>query len=131
MTEIENYYSNQPEPIKGTLLALKEIVLSQDKNISHEWKYGMPFFSYKGKMFCYLWVHKKYKQPYIGIVEGQRFNDPDLLQESRSRMKIMLLNPEINLPVKKIKNLLKKVLTLYQSGIIKLPQESSGKKIKP
>ena len=131
MTEIEKYYSNQPEPIKGTLLALKEIVLSQDKNISHEWKYGMPFFCYKGKMFCYLWVHKKYKQPYIGIVEGQRFNDPDLLQESRSRMKIMLLNPEINLPVKKIKNLLKKVLTLYQSGIIKLPQESSGKKIKP
>ncbi|MBK7788525.1 MAG: DUF1801 domain-containing protein [Saprospiraceae bacterium] len=131
MTEIENYYSNQPEPIKGTLLALKEIVLSQDKNISHEWKYGMPFFCYKGKMFCYLWVHKKYKQPYIGIVEGQRFNDPDLLQESRSRMKIMLLNPEIDLPIKKIKNLLKKVLTLYQSGIIKLPKVSSANKIIP
>ena len=131
MTEIENYYSNQPEPIKGTLLALKEIVLSQDKNISHEWKYGMSFFCYKGKMFCYLWVHKKYKQPYIGIFEGQRFNDPDLLQESRSRIKIMLLNPEIDLPIKKIKNLLKKVLTLYQSGIIKLPKVSSANKIIP
>lgn len=114
MTEIENYYSKQPEPIKGTLLALKAIVLSQDKNISHEWKYGMPFFSYKGKMFCYLWVHKKYKQPYLGIVEGGQMEEPYLLQEKRSRMKIMLIDANEDLPLHQIETLLKKVLKLYQ-----------------
>ena len=116
MTEIESYYSNQPEPIKGTLLALKNIVLSQDKNISHEWKYGMPFFCYKGKMFCYLWVHKKYKQPYLGIVEGIHINEPYLLQEKRSRMKIMLLDANEDLPLYKIETLLKKLLKFYQTG---------------
>jgi hypothetical protein len=80
MTELDNFYAKQQEPVKGYLLALKEIVLRKDKNISHEWKYGMPFFCYKGKMFCYLWVHKKYKQPYIGFVEGQRLDDETLLQ---------------------------------------------------
>ena len=116
MTEIESYYSNQQEPIKGTLLALKNIVLSQDKNISHEWKYGMPFFCYKGKMFCYLWVHKKYKQPYLGIVEGIHIDEPYLLQEKRSRMKIMLLDANEDLPLYKIETLLKKLLKFYQTG---------------
>ena len=116
MTEIESYYSNQQEPIKGTLLALKYIVLSLDKNISHEWKYGMPFFCYKGKMFCYLWVHKKYKQPYLGIVEGIHMDEPYLLQEKRNRMKIMLLDANEDLPLYKIETLLKKLLKFYQTG---------------
>ena len=54
MKEPDNFYLQQEEPIKGCLLALKEIILSQDEDISNEWKYGMPFFCYKKKMFCYL-----------------------------------------------------------------------------
>ena len=62
MTVLENFYLKQDEPTKGTLLALREIILCQDKDITNVWKYGMPFFCYKGKMFCYLWLHKKLKQ---------------------------------------------------------------------
>ncbi len=76
MKATDNFYLQQEEPVKGALLALKEIILMQDKEVTGEWKYGMPFFCYKGKMFCYLWVHKKYRQPYIGIVEGNHFNEP-------------------------------------------------------
>src|SRR6478609_3387827 len=104
----DNFYLQQEEGISSTLLALKEIIMRQDKAITHEWKYGMPFFCYKGKMFCYLWVHKKYNQPYIGIVEGKHFNEPFLMQEKRSRMKIMLLDPEKDLPVTTIKNIIQK-----------------------
>jgi hypothetical protein len=64
MKEIDNFYLNHDEPVKGCLLALREIILSQDKDVTAAWKYGMPFFCFKGKMFCYLWVHKKHKQPY-------------------------------------------------------------------
>jgi hypothetical protein len=39
----------------------------------------------------------------------------------------MLLDPEIDLPLKKIESLLKKVLNLYQSGIIKLPKQKAAK----
>ncbi len=103
MGEIDNFYMQQDEPIKGCLLALREIILSLDKGVTAEWKYGMPFFCYKGKMFCYLWVHKKYKQPYVGIVEGKRFDDPCLIIEKRSKMKIMLFDPNKDLPIKTIK----------------------------
>jgi hypothetical protein len=120
LTELDNFYLQKDEPVRGCLLAIRDIILKQDENISAEWKYGMPFFCYKGKMFCYLWVHKKYHQPYIGIVEGQRFDHPTLIIEKRSRMKIMLLEANKDLPVETIKNILKQALDLYRTGIIKL-----------
>jgi hypothetical protein len=85
-----------------------------DENITESWKYGMPFFCYNGKMFCYLWVHKKIHQPYIGIVEGKQINHPDLIQEKRARMKILLVNAEKDIPLKKVNGIMKEVLLLYK-----------------
>lgn len=119
MKQLDNFYLQQTEPTKAVFLALKEIILKQDSNISSTLKYGMPFFCYKGKMFCYLWVHKKHQQPYIGIVEGKHFDEPFLIQENRSRMKIMLFNPNKDLPVNKIAAIVNKAINLYKTGIIK------------
>lgn len=119
MKELDNFYEKQEEPFKEVLIALKEIILRQDKDIINVLKYGMPFFCYKGKMFCYLWIHKKHKQPYIGIVEGNYFEEPFLIQENRSRMKIMLFNPDEDLPLKQIENIIQRALHLYKTGIIK------------
>lgn len=118
MNELENFYLNQPEPVRSCYLALRDLILAQDSNITNEWKYGSSFFYYKGKMFCYLWFHKKYKQPYLALVEGNRFDEPYLIQEKRSRMKIMLLDPNQDLPIIDIKNILNKALDLYRTGEI-------------
>lgn len=120
MKALDDFYMRQEEPIKGTLLALKDIILNQDKDITNEWKYGMPFFCYKGKMFCYLWVHKKYGQPYIGIVEGKHFDQPFLIQEKRSRMKIMMVDPAHDLPLDLILSVLQQSLELYRTGVVKI-----------
>jgi hypothetical protein len=122
MKGLDGFFLQQDELIKETLLALREIILKQDKDISSAWKYGMPFFHYKGKMFCYLWVHKKYKQPYIGIVEGKRFDEPFLIQEDRSRMKIMLFDPNEDLPLQTIENISQKAINFYKTGEIKTNQ---------
>ena len=120
MNALENYYEQQKEPARSCLLALRTIILDQDKGVAAAWKYGMPFFTYKGKMFCYLWVHKKYGQPYIGFVEGKHFDESSLIGEGRSRMKILLLDPNKDLPVATIKRLLKKALDLYITGVVKI-----------
>ena len=111
---VDNYFFRQDESIKSCLQFLRAHILKQDDNITEAWKYGMPFFCYKGKMFCYLWVHKKYRQPYLGIVEGKRINHPDLIIEKRARMKIFLLDANKDLPIKKINIILKEVLNLYR-----------------
>ncbi|KLT69784.1 DUF1801 domain-containing protein [Flavobacterium sp. ABG] len=120
MKEVDNFYERQEEPLREVLLALKEIILKQDEDITNVLKYGMPFFCYKGKMFCYLWIHKKNKQPYIGIVEGKHFDESFLIQESRSRMKIMMLSSNEDLPIDKIGKIVQKAINLYKTGIIKI-----------
>lgn len=113
MRELDNFYLQQYEPIKGTLLALREIILQQDEDVTNAWKYGMPFFCYKGKMFCYLWFHKKLKQPYIAIMKGKLIKDELLLAEGRKNIKIMLFDPNNDLPIKKINAILQKAIELY------------------
>lgn len=120
MKALDDFYLHKEEPIKSCLLALREIILSQDPQITNAWKYGMPFFCYKGKMFCYLWIHKTHNLPYLGIVEGKHFDHPDLIIEKRSRMKIMLLDPNKDLPIHNIKAILTKAIDLYKTGEIKI-----------
>lgn len=110
---IDNFFLKQEEPVKTCLLFLRAHILKQDSHLTESWKYGMPFYCFNGKMICYLWVHKKYGQPYIGIVEGKKINHPELIQEKRARMKILLINPELDIPVTKIDRILKEVIALY------------------
>lgn len=120
MKEADDFYEKQEDSIREVFFALREIILQQDKDITNVLKYGMPFFCYKGKMFCYLWTHKKLKQPYIAIVEGKYFEESFLIQENRSRMKIMLLDSNEDLPIERIQDLVKKAINLYKTGIIKI-----------
>ena len=69
-----------------------------------------------------MWFHKLHKQPYIGIVEGLRFAEPFLIQEKRSRMKIMLIDPNEDLPKETIDSILQKALNFYKTGEIKINQ---------
>jgi hypothetical protein len=119
-TPLDNFYLQKDEPVRCCLLALREIILKQDADITAALKYGMPFFCYRGKMFCYLWVHKKLLKPYIGIVEGHRFDHPSLIIEKRSRMKIMLFDADEDLPVETITDILKQCINLYKTGFIKV-----------
>lgn len=115
---LSNYYLGQDEPQKSCLLALRSIILKQDKEVSETVKYGMPCFCYKKKMFCYLWTEKKSGKPYILMVEGKHLNHPELRQEKRSRMKILLIEPMEDLPIETIELILNDALNLYRNGII-------------
>ena len=70
-------------------------------------------------MFCYLWIHKKQQQPYIGIVEGKRLHHPELIAEKRSRMKIIMFDPNKDLPIETITTILQLAINFYTTGEIK------------
>lgn len=112
MKELDNFYLSLQEPDRSVFIALRQLILSLDSNLTPEWKYKLPFFYYKGKMFCYLWVHKKFKQPYIGIMDGHQLDYPELLQAVRKRVKILLVDPSKDIDVNKIKVILKEALKL-------------------
>lgn len=118
--ELYNYYLQQKEPQKSCLLALRDIILKQDTDVSETVKYGMPCFCYKKKMFCYLWTDSKTNEPYILFVEGKLLNNPELEAGKRSRMKILRINPTADLPLILIDSLLNEALDLYRNGVIKI-----------
>lgn len=113
-SEIDNFYLQKEEPVKSCLMALRTIILAYNKTITEAWKYRMPFFCYKGKMLCYLWIDKMTNQPYIGIVEGNKMEHPALEQGNRARMKIMYIDPEQDIPVETIVVILDMAITFYK-----------------
>ena len=112
---IDNWFLQQEEPARSCLEFLRVHIPTIDIRITEEWKYGLPFYYLNGKMFCYLWVHKKFKQPYIGIADGNKINHPDLLIEKRKRIKILLIDPLKNIPLKKINSILKEASYLHKN----------------
>lgn len=118
MRDFDSFYLSFKEPNRSCFLALRTILLNLDQQVSETRKYGMPCFCYRGRMFCYLWVDKKSTEPYMLMVEGKYLNHPDLEKGKRSRMKVLRINPNNDLPVATIKLILKKALELYRNGTI-------------
>jgi len=114
---LDRFYMEQNEPLKSCFLALRDIIIKHDEDITNAWKFNMPFFLYKGKMFCYIWTHKKLQQPFIGFSEGKRMEHPSLAFENRSRIKIMILDAGKELPANTIKQVLDIAIELVKRDL--------------
>ena len=117
--EVDSYYLNKQEPSKSCLLALRKIILEQHENMTETQKWRMPCFCCKKKVFCYLWTAKKTDEPYILTVEGKYLDPPELEAGKRSRIKILRVDPDQDLPLNTICDILQKALDLYRSGVLK------------
>jgi hypothetical protein len=53
---IDGYFEQLPEPHRACLQFVRNHINNFDENITEAWKYGMPFFCYGKKMFCYCWL---------------------------------------------------------------------------
>jgi len=119
MQEPHVFYFKSAEPNKSCLLVLRDIILEQDEHITESIKWNSPCFSYKNKMFCFLMIDKKNNKPYILIVEGHRLDFPELEQGNRTRMKSLSINPNKDIPIKKLEKILQTTLDFYRSGVVK------------
>jgi hypothetical protein len=108
---IDQYFHSLSEPAAGCMQALRAYLLAHPAAFTEAWKYRMPLYCHKGKMFCYLWTRKDSGQPYLGIVNGAAVHHPELLQEQRKRMKILLIDPLADLPLEKMNIILRTALS--------------------
>ena len=121
LRDIDHFFLSKKEPVKSCLLALRQIILQQDPNVTETVKYGMPCFCFRKKMFCYLWTQKSTSWPYLLFVEGKHLDHPLLKTGDRARMKVFHVDPEKDLPVDTINEMLRDALDLYRKGTIALP----------
>ena len=114
LNQLNECYLRQPEPIQGCFLAIRDHILAYDPAITETLKYGMPFFCYRSQIMWYLWIKKKTQQPYLGVVMGSKIDHPQLVQENRSRIKILPLDPTADLPRGTLDVLLQKSIEAYR-----------------
>lgn len=55
---------------------------------------------------------KKITTAYIGFVDGQKIKHPQLINEKRARMAIMLFDPTKDLPLSEIEEIIKALIRL-------------------
>ena len=111
---VDQFYLNKKEPVKSCLQALRSIILSYSNDITEHWKYGLPFFYFKNKPFAYLWIDKKTLHPYIGVVKGIFIDHPSLDQGNRKKMKVMNIDPNADIPVEVIYEVLGEAVLFYE-----------------
>ena len=111
--ELENYYLRQPEPIQGCLLALRKIILSVDDRITQERKYQIPFFYYRGKKLCYLWVNRK--KLLLGFIVDKTIYPVVAGIKRKDDFETIQIDPNADIPVKIIQENLLQRIKLYES----------------
>ena len=111
----QEFYLTKEEPHKSCFLAMRSFLLKVDEDITETQKYGMPCFCYKGKICCYLWQDKKTKEPYFLWANGA-LDHPSLEKGKRSKMKILRIDPEKDLPITLISSILEQAMELSGSA---------------
>lgn len=114
MKPIDLFYIKQKEPAKSCLLALKTIILNYNDKLEPRWYYRLPCFMYNNHIFCYLWVDKKTQFPYIAIGKGVKIDHPDLIQGKRTFTKLLIIDPNKDIPIKTIHSIFDLALELHQ-----------------
>ena len=112
-TALETYYLKQSEPMQGCILAMRDIILCISPHITHERKFQIPFFYYKGKKLAYLWVTKKRLQ--VGFVEDKCLQAPIPGVRLKDKYQSMQLNPAEDIPIEIILENLNRLIHLYDT----------------
>jgi len=98
MNKLEEFYFKFEEPEKSLFLALREIFLGWDEQMSECLKYGSPCFTYRGKILCYHWKDKK-GQAYVLFNYGKLLNHPLLEFKGRKLMQSVDVDPNQDIPI--------------------------------
>lgn len=111
LNPLENYFLQQPEPHQSCMIYLRSWL--KDQGRTELYKFSTAFYNYKEEMFCYLSVRAKDKKLYIGFVKGYKMKHPSLKKEGRKQIKVVYLNPDEDLPLKTLKEVISEAKQLY------------------
>ncbi len=113
MSPLDAFFDEKPEPLKGCMLALKDIILAMDDRVVIGWKYNTGFFSFMDRMMCYFGHHAVTGQLYIGFTEGHKMHHTALMSEGRKRVKVYYINPEEDIRKIELEEIVKEAISMY------------------
>lgn len=113
LSVVDQYFIKQSENNQEVLIFLRKFILNHDMEFSEHWKYGMPFYYYRNKPFCYFHRNKKNGNPYMGLVRAKDIKHPLLERGNRKKMQILELDPMEDLPIDALREIFMYLKSLY------------------
>ncbi len=114
LTELESFFRLKPEPQQSCLYFLRSIITGFHQDIRETFKWKLPFYTFRGKTFCYLRIDKKNDYPYVCFTKGLEMNHPSLEIGDRKKMKTFYVNPYEDIDIKTLTEILNEAISLYQ-----------------
>lgn len=111
MESVEFYFDSLDEPERSCLLYLRSFLLTYSENITEQRKNNTPFYYWNKKWLGFISYNPKNKEIYISFANGYKIDHPKLLSEGRKNMKIFYVDPEKDVDVKSLKEILKALTT--------------------
>lgn len=115
LSDIDKFYLDKEEPVKSCLMALRTIILRYHPELTPQWRYRLPCFMYRNQIFCYLWVDRKTQFPYVAIGKGVQIDHPELIQGSRTFVKLFMVDPNQDIPVDTLYSIFDRAMTLHSA----------------
>ena len=113
LTELESFFRLKPEPQQSCLYFLRSIITNCHPEIRETYKWRLPYYTLKGKTFCYLWIDKTNDFPYVCFTRGAEMAHPELEKGERKKMKAYYIDPYQDIDVKTLSDILNEAMALY------------------
>jgi hypothetical protein len=108
----ENYFHSLPEPERGCLLFLRDFLLAYPVKLEESWKNHTPFYYCNKKWIGWINYDPKTRGIYISFANGNKMDHPKLVSEGRKKMKILHVDPNRDVDINSLGEILKQVTVL-------------------
>lgn len=113
MNPAETYILSKPEPWRSMLIELQAVIKHTIPEIEEAYKWHLPFYSLKGKMFCFLNFRKSFVD--VGFPKGihiEGFDDILVAGENRKNLRSLRYYTQEEIDVELLHEILLQVATL-------------------
>lgn len=117
--EVDQFISELPKDIKGITTTLRKIIFESSQELTEEFKWSMPNYSYTG-LVCYLQPAKKHVN--LGFHRGNELLEKDenkLLQGTGKTMRHIRIKKLEEIQTEAITLLIKDAMSLNEDHAIK------------
>lgn len=82
---IDHYIETQKPEIQAILKPLRAMILKASPKMQEKLNYGVPFYYYHGRWFCYVCFIKSRKQVELSFINGQELSNEQGILEFYGR----------------------------------------------
>lgn len=106
MNLLDEYFLNLPPANQSTMLVVRDFLLAAPYHLVEKYKWRTPVYHHADRYVCYLYHEKKKHRSYLAFVNAQTFEHELLRAEGRKMMRFIVLNPEEDVPLEAIREVL-------------------------